>query len=104
MKKALAITALSLLGWPLQAAVVTTADNSSPAGDGQTSFLEALTNLKDNETISFNIPGAGPHYLLTPPGGYPLIEKSGVTINGYSQPGASPNTAGLRQWKARDAL
>ena len=97
MKKALAITALSLLGWPLQAAVVTTADNSSPAGDGQTSFLEALTNLKDNETISFNIPGAGPHYLLTPPGGYPLIEKSGVTINGYSQPGASPNTAGLRQ-------
>jgi hypothetical protein len=97
MKTAFALTALSLLGWPLQAAVVTTADNSSPAGDGQTSFLEALTNLTDNETISFNIPGAGPHYLLTPPGGYPLIEKSGVTINGYSQPGASANTAGLRQ-------
>jgi hypothetical protein len=97
MKTAFALTALSLLGWPLQAAVVTTADNSSPAGDGQTSFLEALTNLTDNETISFNIPGAGPHYLLTPPGGYPLIEKSGVTINGYSQPGASANTAGMRQ-------
>ncbi len=97
MKIAFALTALTLVGWPLQAAVVTTADNSSTAGDGQTSFLEALTNLADNETISFNIPGAGPHYLLTPPGGYPLIEKSGVTINGYSQPGASPNTAGLRQ-------
>ena len=97
MKIAFTLTALSLLGWPLQAAVVTTADNGSPAGDGQTSFLEALTNLTDNETISFNIPGAGPHYLITPPGGYPLIEKSGVTINGYSQPGASPNTAGLRQ-------
>lgn len=97
MKIARALTALTLAGWPLQAAVVTTADNSSPAGDGQTSFLEALTSLTDNETISFNIPGAGPHYLLTPAGGYPLIEKSGVTINGYSQPGASPNTAGLRQ-------
>lgn len=97
MKITLALTGLALVGWPLQAAVVTTVDNSSPAGDGQTSFLEALTNLTDNETISFNIPGAGPHYLLTPPGGYPLIEKSGVTINGYSQPGAGANTAGLRQ-------
>lgn len=81
------------------AAVVTTADNASPANDGQTSLLEALTNVQDNETITFNIPGAGPHYIVTPVTGYPLIEKSGVTIDGYSQPGSSPNTAAPDQPK-----
>ncbi|MES2705719.1 MAG: hypothetical protein V4726_03860 [Verrucomicrobiota bacterium] len=77
----------------LHSAVVTTTDNASPVTDNQTSLLEALANVKDNETITFNIPGAGPHYILTPAAGYPLVEKRGVTINGYSQPGASPNTA-----------
>ncbi|RYD28730.1 MAG: hypothetical protein EOP86_22675, partial [Verrucomicrobiaceae bacterium] len=80
-------------------AVVTTADNASPANDGQTSLLEALTNVQNNETITFNIPGAGPHYIVTPVTGYPLIEKSGVTIDGYSQPGSSPNTTAPDQPK-----
>src|SRR6185295_16706347 len=31
-------------------------------------------------------------YLATPPGGYPLITNNNVTIDGYSQPGAVPNT------------
>src|SRR5207302_8289375 len=45
-------------------------------------------------TISFNVPGtAGQvHYLQTPPNGYPIITNNGVTIDGYSQPGASPNS------------
>lgn len=77
----------------LRAAVVTTTDNASSANDGKTSLLEALTSVQNNETITFNIPGNGPHYIVTPVTGYPLIEKSGVTINGYSQPGSSPNTA-----------
>ncbi len=85
-----------LLAPALRAAVVTTADNASPAGDGQTSLLEALSALSANESITFNIPGTGPHYLVTPPGGYPLITGSGVTIDGYSQPGALPNTAAPR--------
>ena len=80
----------------LRAAVVTTADNSSTPGDGQTSLLEALTALGDGETISFNIPGAGPHYIVTPIGGYPLITHGGVTIDGSSQPGAMPNSAAPR--------
>lgn len=83
----------------MRAAVVTTADNASPANDGQTSLLEALTNVQDNETISFNIPGTGPHYIVTPVTGYPLITKSGVTIDGYTQPGAAPNTAAPDQPK-----
>lgn len=72
---------------------VDTADNNSPPGDGKTSFLEALTALENNDTIRFNIPGAGPHYIVTPAAGYPLISAQNVTIDGFSQPGASPNTA-----------
>lgn len=74
-------------------AVVTTADNNSPPNDGETSLLEALTAVQDNEVISFNIPGEGPHYIVTPVGGYPLIEKKGVVIDGYTQPGSAPNTS-----------
>ena len=80
----------------VRGAVVTTADNASPAGDGQISLLEALSALSANETITFNIPGAGPHYLVTPQSGYPLIAVGGVTIDGYSQPGALPNTTAPR--------
>lgn len=69
---------------------VTTADNINP-GSG-TSLLQALSNLQDGDEIRFNIPGPGPHYIATPPGGYPLITKNNVTIDGYSQPGSSPNT------------
>ncbi|MBN8246946.1 MAG: hypothetical protein J0L84_05825 [Verrucomicrobia bacterium] len=72
--------------------VVDTADNASTAGDGKTSFLEALVGLQDLDRIQFNIPGEGPHVLATPMGGYPVITKSGVLIDGYSQPGATPNS------------
>ena len=40
--------------------------------------------------ITFNIPGAGPHTLFT--GALPPLTCAGATINGYSQPGAAPNT------------
>lgn len=89
----LPLTVFLLVCPSARAAVVTTADNASPANDGQTSLLEALTKVQDNETISFNIPGAGPHYIITPTTGYPLIEHSGVILDGYTQPGSAPNTA-----------
>ena len=75
--------------------VVDTADNGSTAGDGKTSLLEALRDLQENDQITFNIPGAGPHVITTPLGGYPLITKAGVVIDGYTQPGATPNTKGI---------
>jgi hypothetical protein len=63
----------------------------------------ANTNGQTSNTINFNIPGAGPHYLFTPPfyapgnvpalgGGYPIITNHNLTIDGYSQPGALANT------------
>lgn len=76
----------------IRSVVVDTADNASPAGDGKTSLKEALTGLQANDVIKFNIPGAGPHVIKTPMGGYPLITAPGVVIDGYSQPGSSPNT------------
>lgn len=71
---------------------VTTTDNSSGPGDGATSLDEALRAATDGDIIEFNIPGAGPHTIVTPLGGYPLISANDLKIRGYSQPGSSPNT------------
>ena len=70
---------------------VTTTNNVSPA-TGQVSLLQALTTVQAGDEIRFNIPGTGPHYIPTPPGGYPFITNDNVTINGYSQPTSLPNT------------
>ena len=79
----------------VRSVTVDTADNTSTPGDGKTSLMEALTNLQNNDRIQFNIPGAGPHYIVTPATGYPLISAHNVVIDGYSQPGASKNTNGI---------
>src|SRR6185503_16514500 len=71
---------------------VTTIDYSSGPGDGLTSLKEAIQQAGDGDTISFAIPGVGPHVIQTPLGGYPLITQPGLTIDGYTQPGAVPNT------------
>lgn len=76
-----------------QAAVitVTTTNNASPAST-EVSLAQALANAADGDEIRFNIPGAGPHYIATPPTGYPTVTKNNLTIDGYSQPGSAPNT------------
>src|SRR6266480_1125425 len=77
-----------------QAAVITvnTTNNVNPLPLVETSLRQALTNLHDGDTIQFNIPGNGPFYLQTPTNGYPVITNHSITIDGYSQPGSSPNT------------
>lgn len=82
-------TLLALSALQVQAAVVTVTTTNNP-GDG--SLLQAMSSLQTGDTIEFNIPGPGPHYIVTPPEGYPLITADNVTINGYSQPGSAPNT------------
>src|SRR5437867_13052365 len=86
--------ALCLIAPSTRAAViaVTTTDNASGPGDGQTSLIEALQTAGDGDTIQFNVPGPGPHVIQTPLGGYPLIMANNLTIDGYSQPGSAPNT------------
>lgn len=69
---------------------VTTAENDFPGAEK--SLVQAILEAQDGDTIAFNIPGAGPHYIQSPTDGLPILIKDNVTINGYSQPGASPNT------------
>jgi hypothetical protein len=101
-----------LLALPIaRAATITvnsTGDTITP-NDGAVTFREALTAINagndlgdpnitsqnpgtfgTNDTINFNISGSGVH-TITPATNLPAITKP-VTINGYSQPGASANT------------
>ncbi|MBU6402619.1 MAG: hypothetical protein KGS61_20050, partial [Verrucomicrobia bacterium] len=70
---------------------MTTTNNVAPPA-GTLSLAQALSNLHDGDTVQFDIPGIGPFYLVTPLTGYPLITNHHVTIDGFSQPGALPNT------------
>ncbi|MGN6386193.1 MAG: hypothetical protein ACTHMT_08125, partial [Verrucomicrobiota bacterium] len=72
---------------PTRVVTVTTEDNAAPG-----SLLAALNDLQEGDLIKFNIPGAGPHFISTPAGGYPLITVNNVMIDGYSQPGAVANS------------
>jgi CSLREA domain-containing protein len=52
--------------------------------------INAANALTGTDTIAFNIPGVGPH-TIQPTSGLPTITDP-VIIDGYTQPGASPNT------------
>ena len=104
-----AVPLLALIAFPCAGATVTVTTASdvsdgntssisaliaSPGADGVISLGEAITaanNTPGADTIAFNIPGSGVKtiYLLTSK--LPPITES-VTIDGYTQPGASPNT------------
>jgi hypothetical protein len=51
--------------------------------------VDANNNAPEQDTIEFNIPGAGPH-TISPAASYQLREP--VIIDGFSQPGSQPNT------------
>src|SRR6266480_1735248 len=72
--------------------VVNSTDNTTSPPAGQTNLWLAMSLLHNGDAINFNIPGPGPHYLEPPVGGFPMITAHNVTIDGYSQPGAVPNT------------
>ncbi|MBP8296130.1 MAG: Ig-like domain repeat protein [Burkholderiales bacterium] len=78
-----------------QAATFTVTSTADTAGSscGATCTLRqallAASSNPGNDTVAFNIPGAGPHRIVT---GSSLPAASGVLIDGYSQPGALANT------------
>ena len=77
---------------------VTVADDGVSNIGAQGTFYWAITNAHAGDIIGFNIPGTGPHYLKEPPGGFPLVyKKHNLLIDGYTQPGASPNTHSITQ-------
>jgi CSLREA domain-containing protein len=53
--------------------------------------LQEANDTAGPDTINFNIPGDPAYHTISPDSGLPDITDE-VTIDGYSQPGASPNT------------
>lgn len=83
-----AVPSVSLIP-PVTLTVVNT--NDSGAGSLRQAMLEADSFISaSNNTIAFNIPGAGPH-VIAPLSALPTPFEP-VTIDGYTQPGASANT------------
>ena len=72
-----------------------TADGVCDDGTGKCTLRAAIEQANASvgkDTIAFNIPGAGPH-TIQPTSALPTITDP-VVIDGYTQPGASPNTNG----------
>jgi titin len=68
--------------------VTTTADS------GSCSLRQAILDADAHAgpaVIDFNIPGSGVH-TITPLSPLPALTAAGTVLNGYTQPGASPNT------------
>jgi hypothetical protein len=81
-----------LLGGPLLAATFTvTNTNDSGVGSLRQAILDANAAV-GSDTIAFAISGSGVH-TIAPASALPDI-TSPVTIDGYTQPGSSPNTNG----------
>ena len=87
-----ALTIAASVGVAQAKTITVNTANNADFSAGKTNLVTAIKALADGDTIAFNIPGAGPHYLLTPVDGYPLITNNSVTLDGYSQPGAVANS------------
>jgi trimeric autotransporter adhesin len=90
---------------PVHAATTFTVNSTADTGDATPdgtcdtcTLREAIQEanfVSGADTINFAIPGNGPH-TITPASELPTITKR-VTINGYTQPGASENTIPLTE-------
>ena len=69
--------------------VVTTANPSGPGSLAQ-AILDSNSHA-GQDSVAFNIPGSGVHLIDLSQGSLPQITDS-VIIDGYTQPGAQPNT------------
>jgi CSLREA domain-containing protein len=102
---AMLVAASLLFAGPTHAATTFTVNSTSDPGDGDCTVtgctlreaIAAANEAPGADTIDFDIPGSGVKTIspVAPPGvsdaGLPEITEA-VTIDGYSQPGASPNT------------
>ena len=83
--------------------VTTTADTSDVSVNGVCATAAGACSLRaaiteanayaGPATIAFAIPGTGPFEIRTTSRLPELVNSAGTTIDGYTQPGASPNTA-----------
>jgi len=97
-KRLAALAGVCAFASPLLAATVTVNDSGDSSnacastGTGTCTLRDAITfaNANAGSTIAFDIPGSGVH-TITPASALPAITAT-VTIDGYTQPGSSPNT------------
>jgi hypothetical protein len=76
---------------PADISMVFTVINTNDAGPGSLRDAIVAANASPgNDLITFNIPGPGVHTISPLSQLPPLIDMSGVTIDGLSQPGAAP--------------
>jgi len=95
-----ALAGLCLITSPLVAQIVTVNDTGdttgacSTTGTGTCTLRDAMTfaNTGSGVTIQFNISGGGVH-TIAPMSALPTIDRN-TTIDGFSQPGSSPNSNG----------
>jgi hypothetical protein len=72
------------------ATIPVTNTNDNGAGSLRQAIQSANSSPNVLDTISFNIPGTGP-FTINPTSTLPVVTDP-VVIDGYTQPGASPNT------------
>jgi hypothetical protein len=85
------VVSFMLAANPAHASTTFTVINTNDAGPG--SLRQAILDANDMsgaDIIEFDIPGTGVH-TIAPTSRLPTVTRP-VTINGYSQPGAQPNT------------
>ncbi|MGC9398422.1 MAG: hypothetical protein ACP5HM_04730 [Anaerolineae bacterium] len=88
--------ALCLALLPAQSvqAATYTVTNTNDSGDGSLRWAIEQANVNPGpDTIQFNITGCGGVCTIQPTSVLPTITDDETTIDGYSQPGASPATA-----------
>jgi hypothetical protein len=88
-----AILLVSLASVATSSAATFTVTSTSDSGPG--SFRQAILDANATpgaDTIAFNIPGTGVHTISPLSALPPLTDDAGTTIDGYTQPGSSPNT------------
>src|SRR5256885_14379294 len=96
MKKIYSLSIIGFLAFTMithAATITVTTDTATGPG----SLNAAILALNNGDTIAFHIPPeAGEvHYIKVPPDGWPLITKNNVLVDGYTQGGATPNTASI---------
>jgi hypothetical protein len=85
------VAAMMLAAKPSYAADAFTVTNTNDSGAGSLRQAILDANATDGSSvINFNIPGSGVH-TIRPTSALPTITEP-VTVDGYTQPGASPNT------------
>ncbi len=94
-KKSFVFTIVTLITTFVSAATFTVT-NTNDTGPG--SLRQAILDANATpgaDVIAFNITGGGPHIITPSTGGLPSIDEE-VTINGYSQPGATQGPIATR--------